>query len=541
MISVGIKSDNLWKKYRKDDMTIYLKGKFYSCTVNELLLRLKNIERDSVAVIICSLDGSFSFVIESSEFCLLVVDKVRSSPLFFTEINEDIFIDHHPRNLVNKKKFNKEINANSMIEVFMSGYTIGSKTIYKNLHSLRAGEIVIFSNNNYKRIQYYKYFNQLNHGAKENLIEELSEVTINVFKKMIKGLNGRQIIIPLSAGNDSRLVASVLKYIGVENVKCYSYGTPGNHEAKIAEIISRKLGYQWIFVPLSHKSEKEYYTSKDYKKFLDFSETFSSVPFIQGLSTIKYLKEMRWIDDDAVFINGNSGDFISGGHAPNLEIELSAGNDFKCKKEFFTDSIINKHFSLWGHLKTKENIKKIKETLWGEIIDSHIDLNGPVESHQLYEYSEFIDRQSKYVISGQRTYEFYGHEWRMPLWDDEYLYFWQKIPYQYKENQNLYKDMLKKKNFANVWRNIPVNKKTITPKWIIPVRFLLKIPFGLFGKRGGEAWKGFERGALYYWMDVTHMMDSVGIKRIARDFYKSPRHHVSWLSSKFVSKYSDNE
>ena len=104
MISVGIKSDNLWKKYRKDDMTIYLKGKFYSCTVNELLLRLKNIERDSVAEIICSLDGSFSFVIESSEFCLLVVDKVRSSPLFFTEINEDIFIDHHPRNLVNKKK-----------------------------------------------------------------------------------------------------------------------------------------------------------------------------------------------------------------------------------------------------------------------------------------------------------------------------------------------------------------------------------------------------------------------------------------------------
>ena len=492
MISVGIKSDNLWKKYRKDDMTIYLKGKFYSCTVNELLLRLKNIERDSVAEIICSLDGSFSFVIESSEFCLLVVDKVRSSPLFFTEINEDIFIDHHPRNLVNKKKFNKEINANSMIEVFMSGYTIGSKTIYKNLHSLRAGEIVIFSNNNYKRIQYYKYFNQLNHGAKENLIEELSDVTINVFKKMIKGLNGRQIIIPLSAGNDSRLVASVLKYIGVENVKCYSYGTPGNHEAKIAEIISRKLGYQWIFVPLSHKSEKEYYTSKDYKKFLDFSETFSSVPFIQGLSTIKYLKEMRWIDDDAVFINGNSGDFISGGHAPNLEIELSAGNDFKCKKEFFTDSIINKHFSLWGHLKTKENIKKIKETLWGEIIDSHIDLNGPVESHQLYEYSEFIDRQSKYVISGQRTYEFYGHEWRMPLWDDEYLYFWQKIPYQYKENQNLYKDMLKKKNFANVWRNIPVNKKTITPKWIIPVRFLLKIPFGLFGKRGGRLGRGLK-------------------------------------------------
>ena len=42
---------------------------------------------------------------------------------------------------------------------------------------------------------------------------------------MLTEIGDRQIIIPLSAGNDSRLVASILKYLGAKNVKCYSYGT----------------------------------------------------------------------------------------------------------------------------------------------------------------------------------------------------------------------------------------------------------------------------------------------------------------------------
>ena len=39
------------------------------------------------------------------------------------------------------------------------------------------------------------------------------------------------------------------------------------------------------------------------------------------------------------------------------------------------------------------------------------------DSRKLYERLEFINRQSKYVINGQRLYEFFGYEWRLPLWD----------------------------------------------------------------------------------------------------------------------------
>ena len=40
----------------------------------------------------------------------------------------------------------------------MAGFTIGNKVIYKNLHSLKAGEVVLLQNDSYKYLQYYRYF-----------------------------------------------------------------------------------------------------------------------------------------------------------------------------------------------------------------------------------------------------------------------------------------------------------------------------------------------------------------------------------------------
>ena len=48
--------------------------------------------------------------------------------------------------------------------------------------------------------------------------QELSKITLDIFQKMLDKIGDRQIIIPLSAGNDSRLIASVLKHLGVQRM-----------------------------------------------------------------------------------------------------------------------------------------------------------------------------------------------------------------------------------------------------------------------------------------------------------------------------------
>ena len=539
MININITTSKFWKKYKENDLKIWIKGYIYSHTIERIIDICKDIKKDEVSSFLASIDGHFALIVQKDDLTFIAVDKIRSVPLFFINIKNDFFIDCDPKNLVNLNKFDKKIDENSKLEIAMSGFTIGNKMIYKNLHSLKAGEAVLFKENNHEYLHYYKYFGEIVNKNFNEYLEELSEVTLNVFKKMLNQIGKRQIIIPLSAGNDSRLVASILKYLGATNVKCYSYGAAGNFEAKIAKIIAHKLGYEWKFIPLTHKSEKKYYVSDDYKKYLDYSETFCSVPHFQSLSTIKYLKDLNWIDNDAVFINGNSGDFITGGHIKTNIKDNKVVNSAsaKLRKENILNQLIEKHFSLWGYLKTEENIDQIKKNLWNEITKGCDDLLSQDKDHLLYEYSEFIDRQSKYVITGQRTYEYYGHHWRLPLWDVDYLFFWQKVPLDYKLKQKLYIEMLKRNNYGNVWGvDIPINKKTITPKWIIPLRFICKIPFGLFGKEGRKAWKQFDMNFFYYFRDITHMMDTQNYIRIVKDVFKKPSFHVSWQAKDYLKK-----
>lgn len=539
MININITTSKFWKKYKENDLKIWIKGYIYSHTIERIIDICKDIKKDEVSSFLASIDGHFALIVQKDDLTFIAVDKIRSVPLFFINIKNDFFIDCDPKNLVNLNKFDKKIDENAKLEIAMSGFTIGNKMIYKNLHSLKAGEAVLFKENNHEYLHYYKYFGEIVNKNFNEYLEELSEVTLNVFKKMLNQIGKRQIIIPLSAGNDSRLVASILKYLGATNVKCYSYGAAGNFEAKIAKIIAHKLGYEWKFIPLTHKSEKKYYVSDDYKKYLDYSETFCSVPHFQSLSTIKYLKDLNWIDNDAVFINGNSGDFITGGHIKTNIKDNKVVNSAsaRLRKENILNQLIEKHFSLWGYLKTEENIDQIKKNLWNEITKGCDDLLSQDKDHLLYEYSEFIDRQSKYVITGQRIYEYYGHHWRLPLWDVDYLFFWQKVPLDYKLKQKLYIEMLKRNNYGNVWGvDIPINKKTITPKWIIPLRFICKIPFGLFGKEGRKAWKQFDMNFFYYFRDITHMMDTQNYIRIVKDVFKKPSFHVSWQAKDYLKK-----
>jgi asparagine synthase (glutamine-hydrolysing) len=385
---------------------------------------------------------------------------------------------------------------------------------------LIAGQFVVFEKDKVVKKHYYQY-QPWRTIEKDNYKELLSELTLNILRKMIKSLNGRQVVIPLSAGNDSRLIASGLKHLGYENVKCYSYGIKGNFEAKIAKIIANKLGYEYKFIPLTIKSERKFYKSDKFNKYLEFSDSCVAVPYFQSLSTIPKLT--NWIDKDAIFINGNSGDFISGAHIrPSIQKDNSTLSRQDRLAIIFKETT-NKHFSLWGYLKINENLDSIRRQLLAEM---PVSMTTADKDHGLYEYSELINRQSKYVISGQRSYEFYGFEWRLPLWDDEYLNFWQKVPLKLKSNQELYADMLKSENWAGVWsEDIPVNKKTIRPLWIVPLRFLAKALF-LFSER--NKWHQFEINIFYYFMDVTRMMSTIGYIRVVKDIFKKPKNHVSW-------------
>ena len=106
----------------------------------------------------------------------------------------------------------------------MSGYTIGKKTIHPKISQLCAGEFLILKGGDTAQVRrYYQYSPwKTKEKSKAKLKNELTEVSRQILKDMAKNANGRQIVIPLSAGNDSRFIASGLKELKVKNVFCFS-------------------------------------------------------------------------------------------------------------------------------------------------------------------------------------------------------------------------------------------------------------------------------------------------------------------------------
>ena len=74
------------------------------------------------------------------------------------------------------------------------------------------------------------------------------------------------------------------------------------------------------------------------------------------------------------------------------------------------------------------------------------------------------------------------------------------MPLAEKAGQGLYARMLTNANWGGVWQDVPVNRKTIRPLSVIPVRLAAKLLHAPFGR---ERWHRFERRYFQYWLDAT--------------------------------------
>jgi len=532
-INLYFYQNKFWTLYSDKNISLWFKG-YCNFSVQELIRSFSFLEKNRLENFISSITGHFALVFSSSKRTIILVDRIRSSPIYYFQKNDKIFISPTLNKIKNEFNSTFILDEQAKLEISMGGFTINKKSLYSGVHSPNAGNYILIENNSIKDFTYFNYFGKIETNlSKAQLIDELTAVTLRIFKETLERVGKRQIVIPLSAGNDSRLVASCLKHLGAENILCFTYGNYNSFEVITAKKIAKKLGFKWVFVPLAHRGERKFYKSQTFKDYLDFADSVDSIPYFQGLTSIKYLKENMLLEEDAVFINGNSGDFISGLHINKL-YETIKNNPFRKNDliKVLKEKYIEKHFSLWGDLKKEENISLLNNS-----IEKALEITGEMNSdnvHLAYEMLELIDRQSKYVIAGQKTFEFFNYEWLLPLWDDKYLHFWKKVPVIYKYNQTLFKEMLIQNNFGGVWdERIPINEKKINSILVRIVRLFFKTFFTFSSK---NKWHQFETVFLKYWTDPILYYKFMPYWRIIFDFNKKPRNAVSWVVKMFFNK-----
>jgi asparagine synthase (glutamine-hydrolysing) len=526
-----------WRRTSQGAVTVWFKGWIDGLDASALAARFAR-ERPSATTVgnmLASVVGHFAIVATGPGWTCAAADWVRSISLSLAQADGVWHVDDRPERLRQRAGLTKvAIDPDAALAIGMAGYTVDDAALYRGMHLLVPGELAFIESGLLTRHRYYIYRPWRVRPASAQALEtELKDLTLNLIERMLGTLQGRTLVIPLSAGRDSRLIASAAKHLGYKNVRLFTYGRAGNFEAKASRAIAERLGYRWTFVPATIGKQRRFFASEDYSRYLDFADSGCSLPFVQDMAPLMELKASGYVPDDAVIVNGNSGDYISGNHVPESMWLTPEGLSDDARWQRIIEALLKKHFSLWRSLATPKNSARIATRLRHCIARAGGTLGDPETDHGLYEYAEFQDRQCRYVITGQRIYEFLGHEWRLPLWDNDYLDFWEGVPLAEKAGQGLYARMLTGANWGGVWQDVPVNRKTIRPLSVVPIRLAAKLLHAPFGR---ERWHRFERRYFQYWLDPTCSAACVPYERVRRDA-RGARHHIAWLAELYLARH----
>lgn len=425
-----------------DQGQLYIAGAVFASNARLSFLTLREMLslderwRDALS----RLNGFFALILQREGQLLAAVDRVRSIPLFYGMVDRAVFVSDDAE-WIREQVGDTEMDPVAREEFIQAGYVTGPDTLYKNVRQLQAGELLIIDFNGLETAVRTDRYYLLSHFEPATYDEfalrlAFSCVVEGAMRRLIEYAGGRKILIPLSGGYDSRLIATWLKKLGYRNVLTFSYGVPDNYEAKYSQTVANALGFPWRFVEYSNALWAEEWGGSDAEEFRKRASGHCSLPCIQDWLAIKQMLAEGNIDSDCVVVPGHTGDFISGGHIPDivfLKPDLSKNDlvDVIQKKHLF-NSPIGKDSSRYS-------------TDWNDRILSriHLAFNGDSPNFAaLYEQWEWQERQAKYIVNSVRVYDFFGLNWWMPLWDTEFMKFWEKVPLVLRRERKWYKDLV---------------------------------------------------------------------------------------------------
>ena len=517
---IFLAAKNGWNKFKFFGYQIYYKGFIFG--LNKIKFKnekIENLIKNNNYNFFTKNFGNFTIVIKSSKKCLLLSDSSRSFPIYYSKINNLVFISDSTQKIIKNSK-KKEINNEIKLLALMSGYTISNFTIFKKIFTVSAGQYILIGKKIFKKFYINFFPKKIESKNYKHYKRKYISILNNIFEDLKKKVKDKKIYLALSAGDDSRLIACYLKKYNFKNVECFSYGLSNNNwEIKLAKKVSSKLGFKHKTIIINSQKVKKFYNSKQFKDYFKFYNNFDSVPSLHELFVLKILKKQA--KKKSIILNGQPADGINGSYIKKSFL------DNKNNLSIVLDEIINKHYSLWPILKDDDNLKIIKKNILKEYKDySKIKIKFP---YQLLLFHSYQNRICKYLMKNYQVYEHYDFEWYSPYMDLRFVKFWYSVPQKHHFKRNLSKKILKDINIYKVWNKDFNYKKNNNLNLVTSVsRSFLK----MFFIANKKSWKLYDKKFFQYYNDnqlKSHIVSEKEWKN-TKDF-RSP---ISFLSAKWL-------
>lgn len=325
-------------------------------------------------------------------------------------------------------------NTVALKSILNAGYCLGTDTIIDDVKWISPFSCITIKEDELLETNYFKKLT----ASKKLSYFDIEEKLVDICRKKIS----TQVSLPLSAGYDSKFLARLLKNSN-KSIKSFSYGPKKAWDVEGGRAAAHFLNIPWKHLYYKRKEHKVFCNTIEFKRLRKFSNLGVAMFYYQDAKIISDNIEKLC---DTIVINGNTGDFVTGGHLNKNSDELA---DLDLEQEIY-ESI----YKLWLKEDYEHDLLKYIRAEINRLAvkykcSSKIDLKY---------FFELENRQSKYVLSGQRVYDFFDLEWYLPFWWPTFLFPHLEEPKNNIVNQNPFSEYLKKNKGDSLF-NAPIFKK----------------------------------------------------------------------------------
>lgn len=427
-MEVHLSDDDYWTK-SGDTMvsgSAFFDNKYVS--EKEFADRISNItDPEELKRILSQANGFFSIIHDTGEEIYAAVDHVRSWPLYYT-ITDDVYISDSAE-WVHENGARRGYDPVAGTEYLFTCFVPGKDTLSRDVKQVQAGELVVLSaENGNKDVNGEQYFSYSPVETSSTVNEgEFNEVLVEATNRLIEYADGRTILLGLSGGYDSRLIALMLRRLGYDDVITFTgrSASGSSSESSIAKTIATDLDFEHIEL-VTTKSDYHHLDDSPELELVNDIGYLSEYPSVNKVVQRRKLQEAGIDPSDVVLVLGHqllgAGTFLP---------EWVRDQETLSRSEFF-ELVWNLHYSHW-ETPRRPQWRRLFEGRILERIPTDLYQTGDVESTpdaiKGFEQFYWQERLPKYIII-RREYMYLGFDVWYPLLDRALYSFFQKSNYR---------------------------------------------------------------------------------------------------------------
>lgn len=406
----------------------------------ELATRISRIDtRAELKQILQSLNGFFSVIHTVGETGYLTVDHVRSWPLYYAA-TDDVYVSDSPE-WVHRAGARRGYDPIAAVECLFTSFVSGDETMSRDVKQVQAGELVTVDTSSNPEAQQERYFTYCPEEYPERRRRDgLDRVFTDAVSRLVDYADGRTILLGLSSGYDSRLIALLLSRLGYDNVVTYTTDTASASpdDIPVARSLASDLGFEHIEIRYDHSDFDSFHDSDQLREFIRDTGYLAEYPQIHKLTKHQKFVEAGIHPEKVVHVLGH---IAVGGEA----VPRWVGTQDTLDSTEYFDLLWGLHYSNW---------KEASGSRWRRLFEGKMIDRPPVDIYRTgtvetvpeamkgYEQWHWQERLPKYLIA-RREYASLGYDTWYPLLDRELYSFLEQTSHRERIDKRLLKEYVR--------------------------------------------------------------------------------------------------